>query len=368
MPWKTNARQRAFFILRQFLVRIVSLYQVCLTPWYTTMFKKSIVAGCLALLSFSAFAGSYYVVVPFTRKPVTTPDAGVKPPPPAPVEIFVTLNPSALPQVLLGQPYSYSLLSALQVSGDPNFDPAQASFSLDSGTLPDGLSLSSAGLLSGTPTGMSNDGQSVTLSATYKDKTGTQSYTLLPADPFFNQVTYLLHFDGTHGSSVFTNVKTANKRFGTASLWTGSIKGASLGSPDFTGAFTVEFWLYPGAAGGYHGVFGGATGQLLTGYKDANTFGVGTAGVGWHVFAAGSKPIALQWNHVAVQRDSNNLVSLYLNGTKVASGTVTQAWPAGSYMLQASGNGSYMDEVRITKGVARYSANFTPPSSPFPER
>lgn len=345
------------------------------------MFKKSIVAGCLSLLSLSAFAGDYYVVVPFTRKPVTTPDAGVTPPPPAPVEISVTLNNTPMPQVLFGQPYSYSLVSALQVSGDPNYDSAQASFSLDSGALPEGLSLSSAGLLSGTPTGMPNDGQSVTVSASYKGKTATQAYTLFPADPFFNQVTYLLHFDGVHGSSVFTNVKpapvtqingaalsTVNKRFGTASLWTGSIKGASLGSPDFTGAFTVEFWLYPSAASGFQGIYGGATGQLVTGYKDANTFAVGTAGVGWNVFTTGAKPTPLQWSHIAVQRDGSNLVSLYLNGTKVASGTVTQAWPAGSYMLQAQGNTSYMDEVRITKGVARYSENFTPPSSPFPER
>lgn len=346
------------------------------------MFKKSILAGCLTLLGLTASAADYYVVVPVARAPASTPSpTGPTEPPAAPVEISVSLSPVTLPQVYLGQPYSYSLLSALQVSGDSSFDQSLASFELTAGTLPDGLTLSGTGLMSGTAYGMAYEGQPLSVTATYKGKSSTQAYTLFPADPYFSQVTYLLHFDGAHGSSVFTNVKsapvtqvngaalsTANKRFGTASLWTGSIKGASLGSPDFTGAFTVEFWLYPGAAGGYHGIFGGATGQLLTGYKDANTFGVGTAGVGWHVFAAGSKPIALQWNHVAVQRDSNNLVSLYLNGTKVASGTVTQAWPAGSYMLQASGNGSYMDEVRITKGVARYSANFTPPSSPFPER
>jgi hypothetical protein len=81
------------------------------------------------------------------------------------------------------------------------------------------------------------------------------------------------------------------------------------------------------------------------------------------------------WYHVAITRQGNTFRT-YLNGVQGSTWTSSAALytptkplgigsnPDGSYSL----NG-WLDELRITKGVARYTgaASFTPPTAPFPE-
>jgi hypothetical protein len=83
------------------------------------------------------------------------------------------------------------------------------------------------------------------------------------------------------------------------------------------------------------------------------------------------------WTHVAWVR-SGNRWSVFVNGTErllaaSASGTPynsTAPFVIGRHVFSgATGyafNG-YIDDLRITKGVARYTANFTPPTAPFPD-
>jgi hypothetical protein len=76
------------------------------------------------------------------------------------------------------------------------------------------------------------------------------------------------------------------------------------------------------------------------------------------------------WYHIALVRNSGTS-TLYVNGTSVGSGTTTGncsgtylaigGYYDTSYLYQG-----YLDELRITKGVARYTANFTPQTSEFP--
>jgi hypothetical protein len=79
------------------------------------------------------------------------------------------------------------------------------------------------------------------------------------------------------------------------------------------------------------------------------------------------------WHHVAVVRSSGTM-NFYFDGSAQGSGTADStnySGAAGTLRIGASGayisdlNG-YIDDLRITKGVARYTANFTPPTAAFP--
>ena len=82
------------------------------------------------------------------------------------------------------------------------------------------------------------------------------------------------------------------------------------------------------------------------------------------------------WYHFAVVRNgtgTGNLV-LYLDGVADATsgGAVTDnfnqtnALYVGADRVGGSSLNGYIDDLRITNGVARYTANFTPPTAAFP--
>lgn len=135
------------------------------------MFKNSIIAASLALASFGALAADYYVVVP-VKKTTTTPGQGAANPTPT---IAVSLNSYTLPSGMVNIPYAgFNLNSLLTVTGDSSYAGTGATWRVASGAIPAGLSLSSSGMLTGTPT-VAGTGN-FTLEATYKTKTGTRTY------------------------------------------------------------------------------------------------------------------------------------------------------------------------------------------------
>jgi len=92
----------------------------------------------------------------------------------------------------------------------------------------------------------------------------------------------------------------------------------------------------------------------------------------WGVSDAGvvSAP-AGQWNHIAVVRNGSSF-NVYVNGaagTAVTfAGTIqssTSSLISGVYASTLGSVNGYIDELRVTKGIARYTANFTPPTAPF---
>jgi hypothetical protein len=74
------------------------------------------------------------------------------------------------------------------------------------------------------------------------------------------------------------------------------------------------------------------------------------------------------WNHIAITRSGSSL-KVFLNGNVDGAVTNTRNYTQGSatFRIGASASGTafggYVDDLRVTKGVARYTANFIPPIS-----
>ena len=81
------------------------------------------------------------------------------------------------------------------------------------------------------------------------------------------------------------------------------------------------------------------------------------------------------WYHIAVVRASGNL-KVYINGNSIGSQALTDNIRAGTRRVDVGGHEwtpfgmgniwkGNIDELRISKGIARWTSNFTPPTSPY---
>jgi hypothetical protein len=224
------------------------------------------------------------------------------------------------------------------------------------------------------------------------------AYTPPATDPYYSYVTLLLHFDNNatdnslynapmtltgspvYSSSVYkfgaysANVSPSGKRFDTPT----SASRYRLGTSDFT----IEFWFYGSSTGTQR-----LMGNMAPGYNwSANTtwvIGCYNGAIGFEnptngVIAGAARPFNGAWHHFAVVR-SGTTIKTYVDGVQDAqntnggfnidqNATLTQLSAGGS----GSGTGAsetfngYLDDVRVTIGYARYTANFSPPSAAFP--
>ena len=176
-------------------------------------------------------------------------------------------------------------------------------------------------------------------------------------------------------------VSTAVSKFGGSSIALDGT-GDYLKAPNSdvfafrTGDFTVEMWAYfADNAATNRPLFdtgvSSNTGRLLIRQgNDAGTSNVVNAFVSGTT--VGSPTISFnQWTHVAVVRQSGT-VKIYINGTGgtgvSASADLTQnGCLVGAFYDQLAWNFTgYIDDLRVTRGVARYTTNFTPPTTAFP--
>lgn len=138
-----------------------------------------------------------------------------------------------------------------------------------------------------------------------------------------------------------------------------------------TGDWTIEAWIYRNVSGASHQIFNlfnaASNNQGLSFYVNAaNQLTQDNGNVG--TTAAGTVP-AGAWTHVAAVRTSGN-TQLYINGIAVGS-AITQAPLTAQYINIGitAGNQSFMNGylagIRIIKGQALTSGNFTPPTSPL---
>lgn len=179
-------------------------------------------------------------------------------------------------------------------------------------------------------------------------------------------------------------VNTTIKKYGTGSLsfdGTGDWLNFVTYSNDLynfgTGNFTIEGWFYRTTTSGRM--------DLLGRYVDAtNGFGVATSltssgdmqfyyGNSVLITTPGSVWSANTWTHFAVVRSGTNL-QIYVQGIKQNTVTNSTSMSSGNpLVVGAAGNrtqplNGFLDEIRITKGVARYTANFIPSTAAFPDQ
>jgi hypothetical protein len=149
-----------------------------------------------------------------------------------------------------------------------------------------------------------------------------------------------------------------------------------LGSSDYT----VECWAWISAQGGTAGIFSkGSPGGLSNitwslEFSSSNNYValyIYAANSGAYIITGSTNIITSSWNHIAVTR-SGNETKLFINGTQDGStytGNYTVAsggdfyLGGGFYAPTSRTITGYMSDVRVTKGLARYTANFTPPTA-----
>ena len=193
---------------------------------------------------------------------------------------------------------------------------------------------------------------------------------------------YDLSNNGLAETGVGTPVVTTQvKKFGNESV---SLSSSSLASTNTaqlqmgTGDYTVEFWMYQtSVAGTQVAIEVGRAGVTSTpGFQIDTIAGVinvyGGSAISTLLITAGSTQVANQWYHIALTR-SGSSTRLFINGTQSGStATDSTNYTQGYFWGGANAGGvsaylaGYLDEIRITKGVARYTATFTPPTATFP--
>jgi len=212
----------------------------------------------------------------------------------------------------------------------------------------------------------------------------------------------LLHFDGADASTTFTDeaghtwtangnaqIDTAQSKFGGASgLFDGT--GDYISAPDSydwrlddgddASGWTIDFWVrFATTPGTENQVF-------VAQYADGNNhwrlrYLNGT--LSFYLRAGGSitvtisnnwTPSADTWYHVAVVKDGANGYMMFVDGTQIGSTqTDVSTMPdmSGGLVIGVRGGDTdwafngWLDELRISKGVARWTSNFTPMDGPY---
>lgn len=194
----------------------------------------------------------------------------------------------------------------------------------------------------------------------------------------------LIHSDTTDGSTTFEDSSPSGhtitpvncthedtqKKFGDTSIYFNGTGGLTLDtSTDFEldGDFTIDYWMYPTGTGSL-----GFTNYVTVNRFQALYMTSASAGV---MSINGGSNISLSftanaWQHYALVR-SGSTITAYVNG--VSQGTYTYSSTIGAsshnYIGRSENSGhyshGYIDELRVVKGTAIWTSDFTPPTAPY---
>jgi len=222
------------------------------------------------------------------------------------------------------------------------------------------------------------------------------SYTklLIHSDTTDNSATFIDSGSTGHTITVGSDAShqdTKQKFGGTSIYFDGTDDNLSLSSHSdwqMDGEFTIESWVYLNSSNNNFNPIFSSHAFLSTNYDGQFTlqidgsdtalkahFYVSTGvGVGLHVDLIGTSTFSVaNWYHVAVTRDSSDDIKLFVNGVEEATvnDSTTLHTTASDIYIGRRGvsaptciNG-YLDEIRISKGVARWTEDFTPPARAY---
>ncbi len=239
--------------------------------------------------------------------------------------------------------------------------------------------------------------------------TSITGYPPIASAPDYQSLSLLLHMDGANNSTTFTDsgpighsvTAFGNARISTTESKFGGASGYFDGNGDYlniganaafnfgTADFTVEFWYLSSSvpSTGFRRILAHPSSTNL-----ANTFQI------WH--ASGTTNGAFldavelvtptgtavtvsvltavsdsTWHHIAFARQ-NGVSRAFLDGALKQSATDTNSYTrGGTEGVRVGGRGDlaagtfvdgYIDELRITKGLARYTGTFALPTAAFP--
>lgn len=222
------------------------------------------------------------------------------------------------------------------------------------------------------------------------------------ADPHFSSVSLLLPMDGSNGSTTFTDASSnalavtanGNAQLSTTDVKYGTACGLFDGTGDYlaiadtsllefgAGNYTIETWIKTTQTTQYATLFSRQNGAFLTGSVSLliNNASAGAGDVAFWVHAFGITPLMVtsgvnvidgDYHHIAVVRNGSSH-AIYVDGVSRATASTSYTipninlgwWIAGDQNYGRHFNGR-LDDLRITQGIARYTAGFTAPTKAF---
>ena len=209
--------------------------------------------------------------------------------------------------------------------------------------------------------------------------------------------TAIFDFEGTAGSTLAyeyrhgfsypltggASLSSTQVKVGSTSLYLGSTSGSGnqkLSDVNFDslggGNFTVECWIYPTAFNNttYPGIWdtrntGTDTNGIGVFFTSGTNLNVRIAGTD-HNFSLSTIGITVNtWTHLTIER-VNSVITIYVNGTSVGTISDSTLYDRTTLWIGSTFDGysmaGYIDNFRITSGIAVYNGNFTPSVSAYP--
>lgn len=214
--------------------------------------------------------------------------------------------------------------------------------------------------------------------------TASSSLTIVDKDPYWSNVALLLKGEGgtlTDSSPYNRSISglnvTATNIFGGVfgngciSVANGYISIPINATLAFGYTFTVEFWVYNSAGPTSNAIYVSESGGSINVTQLANLGNIYFGNFSTSPFSIPSSKIGMNtWHHVAISSGAA-WVTVYVDGVSQGQFNMSLGASDGGTLYFGGRPNNYVlsglyDEIRVTPGIQRYTANFTPPTRTFP--